>query len=85
GIGVSDNINIPDDHISCEIEFIILLLRESQEDKQYLSILRQFCNEHFLLWIHPFIERVMQNARTNEIKNTALILKCWVEKLTTGI
>lgn len=85
GIGVSDNINIPDDHISCEVEFIILLLRKSQEDKQYLSVLRQFCNEHFLLWIPPFIERVMQNARTNEIKNTTLILKCWVEKLTTGI
>lgn len=85
GIRVSDNINIPDDHISCEIEFIILILRKSQEDKQYLSVLRQFCNEHFLLWIPPFIERIMKNARTNEIKNTALILKCWVEKLTTGI
>ncbi|EIX4510479.1 molecular chaperone TorD family protein [Escherichia coli] len=85
GVGVSDNINTPDDHISCEIEFIILLLRKSQEDKQYLSILKQFCNEHFLLWTPTFIESVMQNARTNEIKDTILIFKCWVEKLTIGI
>ena len=85
GVGIQDNINIPDDHISCEIEFVILLLKKIQEDKRFLIVLRQFCNEHFHLWIPLFIESIMQNARTNEIKNTALVLKCWVEKLTTGI
>ncbi|EON4226941.1 molecular chaperone [Escherichia coli] len=83
GVGVEENMNIPDDHISCEIEFIILLLMKSQEDKQFLSVLRQFCNEHFHLWVPPFIERVMQNARTNEIKKTTFILKCWVKNLKT--
>ncbi|EJL3754440.1 molecular chaperone TorD family protein [Escherichia coli] len=83
GVGVGGNINIPDDHISCEIEFIILLLSKSQGDKQFLKALRQFCNEHFHLWVPPFIESVMQNARTNEIKKTTFILKCWVENLKT--
>lgn len=85
GVGVANNIGVPDDHISYEIEFIILLLNKYQIDKQFSSILKQFCNQHFHLWMPPFIENIMQNTRTDEIKNTALILKNWVKKLNTGI
>ncbi len=38
GIGIANDIGIPDDHISYEIELIILLLQKSQEDEHFFCI-----------------------------------------------
>lgn len=84
GVGITENRGIPDDHISYEIEFTLLLLRQIRAEKKYKTVLKEFCNTHFNLWVPRFIECILQNARTMEIINTGLILKKWSEQSNTG-
>ena len=66
GIGLKSNINLPEDHLSFELEFLAvlseralaaLLVDDMDDAKRNLSLSEEFIREHILSWIGMLSER----------------------------
>lgn len=75
-----DNENqIPEDHISYEIELCLLLVNNQPE------LLTRFVSGHVNLWLPLFIEKIKEHAQTQPIQLAAALLSDWLNELKTRV
>jgi TorA maturation chaperone TorD len=76
--------NIPDDHISYEIELAVMLLVHARHSPQYHEALTRFVRAHLELWLPGFIAKI-NCAKTAVIKCLAVLLTNWFDELKTRV
>jgi len=85
GISLKDNVNLPEDHLSFELEFLAVLseraavaleVDDMPEVRRNLELSRSFINEHILTWIGLLFERAEELLTTRFYRG--------VLKATTG-
>lgn len=84
-LSVADENALPDDHISFEIELVVLLCAHARTSPQYHEALTRFVTGHFELWLPDFIEKINQHAKTPAIKQCAEQLTNWFGELKTRV
>lgn len=84
GLAPKDIYQIPDDHISLELEYIYYLSREALHlmeagcyggAQKFLNMRQEFLKEHMTLWIPVFTEKIIESAQEDFFKGAALLLK----------
>ncbi len=82
-INANEN-QIPDDHISYEIEVCLLLAKNSTTPAHH-EALCWFVSEHMALWLPLFVEKIINNAATPSIKAAAMLLTNWFGELKSRV
>ena len=85
GLAVAAENSVPDDHISHEIELVVMLSVHARHSPQYQDALARFVCGHLELWLPAFIEKINLNAKTSAIKRLALQLTNWFDELKTRV
>lgn len=85
GLTVSREDNIPDDHISYELELAVLLFINARSTPGFAPLLQRFVSQHLTLWVPMFIEKITNNASSAVMKMAALELSHWIEELKTRV
>lgn len=85
GLFVSEENRIPDDHISFELELVVMLSACARKSPQYHDALNRFVCGHLELWLPAFIEKINNNAKTSAIKHIALLLTNWFDELKARV
>lgn len=70
-----------DDHLVCQLQFIGHLFSQEADPIRNLQQAAHFMDEHILLWIKPFAQRVSQRAATPYYAGLALLTASYLETL----
>jgi len=88
GLALKDLYQIPDDHISSELEFLYFLTREAiqsmeegrnEEPSKFLAMRNDFLKEHMALWLPGFVEKIIQSSNEDFYKGAAILLREFVD------
>jgi TorA maturation chaperone TorD len=80
--------SIPDDHISTELEFLVLLAQEvvtlcekgkRSDATQKYEAMNDFFSNHLALWAPTFAENIVENTNEDFFKGAALALRGLVD------
>ena len=85
GVKVNRDENTPGDHISYELELVVLLLMNVRRNAGFLPFLQRFFSQHLTLWVPVFIEKITNNASTALMRKAALELSHWFDELKTRV
>lgn len=85
GLMINREDNIPDDHISYELELAVLLFINAGKTPELIPFLQRFVSQHLTLWVPMFIEKITNNASSTVMKLAALELSHWIEELKTRV
>ncbi len=84
GMAVKQLYSIPDDHVGIELEFISHLtervielyeIGERIDASRFFEMRNSFLNDHMVLWIPAFADKVLEHSREDFYKGAALALK----------
>lgn len=84
GLNIAKENQIPEDHISYEIE-LCLLLDANLHSGANKDLLARFVNDHIALWLPLFIEKIISNAKTQPLQQAATLLSEWFSELKTRV
>jgi TorA maturation chaperone TorD len=70
----------PDDHLVFQLQFLAHSLRRG-EDMEALAQLARFLDEHLLLWLPDFAQRVASRCDTAFYAALTLLTAAWVDQL----
>lgn len=84
GLNIENENQIPEDHISYEIELCLLLVDNSQQSDNQ-KLLHRFVTDHVNLWLPLFLEKIISNAKTQPIQLAATLLSDWFSELKTRV
>jgi TorA maturation chaperone TorD len=92
-ISLKSGINLPEDHVSFELEFLAILsdraidayvVGDTQEVVRNLQLSRDFINEHVLSWYDMLAELALQIVKTRFYRGVLKAARGWLElDLTT--
>ncbi|VFS16815.1 Putative oxidoreductase component of anaerobic dehydrogenases; Functional role page for Chaperone protein TorD [Enterobacter cancerogenus] len=85
GLVVGEDSAAPDDHISIELELVVMLCAHARHLPQYHDALTRFTTGHLALWLPAFIDNIKNNAKTSAIREVALQLTNWLDELKTRV
>jgi TorA maturation chaperone TorD len=93
GISLKSGVNLPEDHVSFELEFLAILsdraidayaTGDAQEAVRNLQLSQNFIKEHILSWYDMLAERALQIVKTRFYRGVLKATKGWLElDLTT--
>lgn len=83
-LNIENENQIPEDHISYEIELCLLLVDNSQQNDNQ-KLLHRFVTDHVNLWLPLFLEKIISNAKTQPIQLVATLLSDWFSELKTRV
>lgn len=87
GMVVKNLYSIPDDHIGIELEFVYYLTQkiieffeqgQREEASRLFEIRENFINEHMILWVPFFADKVLEFTQEDFYKGAALILRFFI-------
>lgn len=84
GFQQREKLQLPDDHVALELEFMALLGREAtaaaepSQGVECLRASRQFLQEHVLAWVPEFVDDVVHNADTDFYRGLARFTRGFV-------
>ncbi|WP_194206896.1 molecular chaperone [Superficieibacter sp. 1612_C1] len=84
GLSIANENQIPEDHISYEIETCLLLVKNKSTDAAY-NALQWFVTEHLDLWLPQFVEKIASHASTPAINAVATLLTNWFGELKSRV
>lgn len=84
GLNIENENQIPEDHISYEIELCLLLVDNAQQNDNQ-KLLHRFVTDHVNLWLPLFLEKIISNAKTQPIQLVATLLSDWFSELKTRV
>ncbi|MEG2023994.1 MAG: molecular chaperone TorD family protein [Gordonibacter sp.] len=88
GFAVEDAFNLPEDHLSLELEFMALMAERTalsleaespDEAERCLSVQRAFLEDHLGCWVPAFCDAVSEQARTTFFRGLARMTNEQVE------
>ncbi|HDS9359464.1 TPA: TorD/DmsD family molecular chaperone [Enterobacter cancerogenus] len=85
GLFVDDENGVPDDHVSFELELIVMLSAHARQSPQYHDALTRFTTGHVELWLPTFIEKINNKAKTSAIKSVANRMTNWLDELKARV
>jgi putative dimethyl sulfoxide reductase chaperone len=83
GLALKNLYQIPDDHISIELDFFYYLTArllelsqngENTEIERYLKFRHEFFMSHFVLWVPEFARRILESTHEDYFKGAASFL-----------
>jgi TorA maturation chaperone TorD len=81
GLAVADWRERSDDHLVHQLQFLAHLLAPDEGEGADLSEVARFLDEHLLLWIDRFAERVARRCETRFYAGLALLTAAWLDEL----
>lgn len=85
GLTVTEENSVPDDHVSYEMELVVMLSAHARHSPQYHDALARFVQGHLELWLPAFIAKINDCAKTSAIKCLALQMTNWFDELKTRV
>lgn len=84
GLQVAEEGHVPDDHLQFELEFVIHLLKQSNENPEKNEVLELFLDKHILAWCHKHCERIIEHSQNPITLAMGYVLKATLhfEKMT---
>lgn len=79
GLVLLNKNNVPDDHLSLELEFVCYLLEESVEDASQYDLYEAFLNLHLFKWVKSHCELVREKTNNTIIIGISYILQGLME------
>lgn len=80
GLAVQDWRLRSDDHLVHQLQFAAHLLAPEEEEGAELAEVAQFLDDHLLLWIDRFAERVAARCQTRFYAGLALLTAAWLDE-----
>jgi putative dimethyl sulfoxide reductase chaperone len=83
GLALKNLFQMPDDHISIELDFLYYLTErllelsekgDNTEIEKHLKLRHDFLMSHFILWAPNFAERILESTREDYFKGAASFL-----------
>jgi TorA maturation chaperone TorD len=85
GLSVRDENQIPDDHISYEIELCLVLIKQAPQQPIYQEALAWLVSDHMGHWLPKFIANSENQAQTPLLLAITRVLSLWFNDLQRRI